>query len=85
MILLFRDLNDRQKLDRRRFEAAHFKYAVLTVFKRYPSLLDGKKPSLYTNMTQTLDEITPLYFKSFQDCYTSMVNIAHFCIKFLLL
>ena len=57
----------REQLDRRRLEEAHMKFCLLDVYKQYP--LTFCTWVIRTNLQQTLDKITPLYYSSFSDRY----------------
>lgn len=60
------DVHLRARLDYRRLEEAHLKFAVLNVYKRYPSNFLSMK--LYS-ITDTLAEITPIFYKAFEARY----------------
>lgn len=71
----FSDFEDRLKLDRRRLEEAHLKFCVLDVYKRYPEAFP--RWVISTSVQQTLEDVTPLYYKAFADKYAgkSYINI----------
>ena len=56
------DLTNRMKLDRRRFEAAHLRYAMLTTMTNYE---DIERIPMYTDVYESLKIITPAFFESF--------------------
>ena len=60
-------LYSRAQLDRRRLEEAHMKYSVLKVYRRYPDFFD--KWCLSSNVMETLDEITPIFYRAFSQRY----------------
>ena len=57
------DMMSRMKLDRRRFEAAHLRYAMLTTMEIYK---DIEPVPMHTNVYESLRTITP----SFYECFT---------------
>ena len=58
---------DREQLDRRRLEEAHMRFCMLDVFKRYPQTFPAWIIS--SNLQQSLDDITPLYYNAFSAKY----------------
>lgn len=58
----------RLKLDRRRLETAHFRYAMLVVASWYPT--DLPMPTFGSDIGMTLLEFTPLYHKAFHSNYS---------------
>ena len=58
---------DRGQLDRRRLEEAHMRFCILDVFKRYPQTFPTW--TITSNLQQTLDDITPLYYSAFATRY----------------
>ena len=60
-------LNDRACLDHRRLEEAHIKYSILRVCKQYPKHFP--KMIIHSALDQTLEEITPIYYKAFSGSY----------------
>ena len=63
---LYRSLTKRQSLDRRRFEAAHLRYAVLQVAAFYSELLLTQGLFVYPDVEKTLSIITPALYSAFQ-------------------
>ena len=61
-------LHDGIKIDRRRFETAHMKYAILKTGSRYPHSFPGPI-AMFSSLQETLKEFTPLYFKCFEAKY----------------
>ena len=57
------------KLDRRRLEAAHFKYAILTVVSWYPDQIDSEI-RFSSDLQDTLLQITPLFQHAFHKKYS---------------
>jgi len=58
---------DRQQLDRRRLEEAHMRFCMLDVFKRYKQMFPTW--TISSNLQQSLDDITPLYYNAFAARY----------------
>lgn len=56
------------RLDRRRLEAAHFKYAVLKVMKRYPDTFQQQKISV--TLADTLKKVTQDFYTAFTTRYS---------------
>jgi len=56
------------KLDRCRLEAAHFKYAVLKVLKRYPDVF--KQQKVCVKLDDTLERITNDFYAAFTSRYS---------------
>lgn len=59
----------RQEMDRRRFEAAHLKYACLQMASRYPNAISISHVKVEGDVTDTLREITPSLFHCFETRY----------------
>ena len=69
---------DRQKLDRRRLECAHFKYAILRVAGWYPHVFPHPI-TFYPDIKDTLVNVTPGYQKAFHSFYSGIhKNISFF-------
>lgn len=62
------ELQHRLRLDRRRFEAAHLKYAILTTQSRYPEIAAGSI-AMNTDISSTLEVITPTFYDAFTQRY----------------
>lgn len=62
---------DRQKLDRRRLETAHFRYAMLVVAMWYPSDI-GSEVKFAPDINETLLEFTPLYHLAFHRTHSGL-------------
>lgn len=62
---------DRQKLDRRQLECAHFKYAVLRVAGWYPHAFPHPI-TFYPDIKDTLVNVTPGYQKAFHSFYSGI-------------
>ena len=60
-------VKNRLQLDRRRLEAAHLKYAILQVNTRF-QLLEANI-AIESDISSTLKEFTPIYYKSFAQRY----------------
>ena len=69
-------LEQRACLDYRRLEEAHLKFCILRAQKEYPDHLS--KLTLQHSVNDTLEEMTPIYFKAFSDRYKCMLNM-HVC------
>lgn len=68
-------LVERERLDRRRLEAAHFKYAILNVTTWYPSDLSSEV-IFSPDLQPTLLEFTPLYQQAFHKKYSGMNTVS---------
>ncbi len=55
-------------LDRRRLEEAHMKYAVLSMYQRYTTHFS--KWSIAPSIKQTLEDVTPTFYRAFSAYYT---------------
>ena len=64
----------RHKMDRRRFETAHFKYAVLKVATRYPNTFQTS-PTINTTLSETIDDVTPQYYNAFTLRYSGIAIV----------
>ena len=64
-------LNFRIRLDRRRFELAHRKYALLMTKKCYAAIAATRLP-MQTELSETLQAFTPLYYKVFTQKYSGI-------------
>ena len=64
-------LTNREKLDRRRAEAAYFQFALLRVAAWYPHLFTLSDLSLHKNLENTLSKVTEIYHGAFMDTYAS--------------
>lgn len=62
----------RLKLDRRRLEAAHFKYAMLKVASWYPKDIDPEI-TFSPDLKDTLLEFTPVFQHAFHKKYSGIV------------
>ena len=65
----------RQEIDRRRFEAAHLKYACLQMAVRYPDAITTNSILVEGDVTRTINEITPPVFKQFEAKYSGMSKL----------
>lgn len=66
-----KSLLERQKLDRRRLEAAHFQFALLQIAVWYPEHIDINKLSLHSALDATLIEVVEVYHGAFMKKYAS--------------
>ena len=67
---------ERMKMDRRRLEHAHFRYAMLTVAQWYPGTFNVNKVLFTCDQSETtLTEFTPLYLKAFYEKYSGVYFI----------
>ena len=64
-------LTEREKLDRRRAEAAYFQYALLRVASWYPHLFKISDLTLHKNLGGALHKVTTVYHEAFMDTYAS--------------
>lgn len=62
------------KLDRRRLEEAHLKFCVLEVYGRYPDVFP--RWIIRKSVDLTLEDVTPAYFRAFEDRYACEYHIA---------
>ena len=67
-------LQYRIRLDRRRFEEAHLKYAMLKIRARYPAIATGPLP-ISTNIFHTLEKFTPAFYEAFSHRYSGKLII----------
>ena len=58
---------DRASLDRRRLEEAHIRFCILDIFQKYPAAFPHR--SIATNLQESLDVITPVYYEAFAAKY----------------
>lgn len=65
------NLHNRIRLDRRRFEAAHLRYAILQVTSRYPLIVPGPI-GIITDVADVLRQVTPAYYEAFTQRYAGM-------------
>lgn len=72
MHVVSRAHKQRQQMDRRRFEAAHLKYACLQVVARYPEKISLSSVKFDGDATETLNEITPILFDCFEAKYAGL-------------
>ena len=70
-IFFFR-IQQRQSMDRRRFEAAHLKYACLRVVNLYPKFLSLDAICFDGDINTTIEVITPLLFCGFEAKYAGL-------------
>lgn len=64
-------LYNRIRLDRRRFEAAHLRYALLQVASRYPLIVPSPL-GMTTDVADILHQVTPAYYEAFTQRYSGM-------------
>lgn len=62
-----------RRMDRRRFEDAHLKYAVLKVTGRYSECL--KAPEFSSDIYATLQVVTPAFYNAFQRKYSGTYEL----------
>ena len=62
-------LHHRIRLDRRRFESAHLKYAVLATQNRYPHITADLIP-MHTDIASTLENFAPLFYTALTQTYS---------------
>ena len=68
-------LIEREKLDRRRAEAAYFQYAVLRVASWYPHLFNLFKLPLHSKHVTILSDVTEVYHGAFMELYAGIYSI----------
>ena len=61
-------------MDRRRFEAAHLKYASLKMVSWYPEATSYSSVKFEGDVTDTLNEITHTLFLSFEANYAGQYH-----------
>jgi hypothetical protein len=59
-------------MDRRRFEAAHLKYAVMQLAASYPDVIPFGSLTIHCDIEDTLAFITPLLYDAFKTRYAGM-------------
>ena len=59
-------------MDRRRFEAAHLKYAALRLAVRYPEAFHQRGVTVDVEVRDMLQEITPSLYDAFQAKYAGL-------------
>ena len=64
--------DERLKADRRLLEAAHLKYAILKVMKRYPEMF--KHCHLCVKQEDTLEKLTSNFYSAFTSRYADTVH-----------
>ena len=77
LLLIFSANQKRQQMDRRRFEAAHLKYASLKMATWYPEAISHCSIKFEGKVTDTLKDITPAMFHSFESRYAGMENLMY--------
>lgn len=71
----------REKLDRRRAEAAYFQFAILRVASWYPDLFKVSNLPLHSSLPNTLTKVTRDYHGAFMDKYASTYASICFCVQ----
>ena len=75
-----RDLESRQRMDRRRLEEAFLQYALLRVASWYPSDIGIEELHMHDGLSQTLLSATPLFHKAFIQKYAGVPHfVGHRC------
>ena len=64
---------ERIKMDRRRLENAHIRYAILTISKWYPDHFSCNNIAFTSDTASTLLEFTPLYQEIFHQTYSGIL------------
>lgn len=62
-------IEDRASLDRRRFEDAHLKFAILQISAWYPELMHSKNVPLTPDISKVLEKFTSAYYRHFTTKY----------------
>ena len=81
-MLTLNGLDSRLRMDRRRLECAHVRYAMLRVVQWYPYDLITSKVLFHSNPSLTLLEFTPLFQALFHRTYSgtyTKCNTLHKC------
>ena len=79
-MLALNGLNCRLRMDRRRLESAHIRYAILRVIQSYPDQLSVASTVFHSNTSATLLEFTPTFQRLFHEKYSgenSIIYIVH--------
>ena len=76
--LYYRAHPRRQEMDRRRFEAAHIKYACLQLSAKYPEAVSGSSVPVESDTDNMLQKLTPALFKFFEATYAG-IYISGYC------
>ena len=74
IFFLLRAQPQRQQLDRRRFEAAHLKYAALQLVVRYPEAFCQEGVTVEVEVKDMFENITPALYNAFQAKYAGLPN-----------
>lgn len=69
-MLALSGLNSRLRMDRRRLESAHIRYAILKVIQSYSDQLSVASTVFHSNPSVTLLEFTPTFQKLFHGKYS---------------
>ena len=70
-------LTERLKMDRRRLECAHIRFAILKVARWYPDCFTIENIMFSGNESITLQEFVPLYQKTFHQKYSGTTHSAY--------
>lgn len=65
---------DRNQMDRRRFETAHLKYAVLRLAASFPDAPLPNGVTFNSDISVTLLNITPILFRAYQARYAGKLQ-----------
>jgi len=69
-------LNQRIRLDRRRFESAHLKYAMLNIQRCYPTL-STLSITVTGEIKETMLSFTPAFYQAFCKEYSSRLLLTY--------
>jgi len=69
-MLQLNGLSNRLRMDRRRLECAHIRYAILRTVQWYHDDIQIANITFHSNPTQTLLEFTPIFQKLFHHNYS---------------
>lgn len=72
------DLMSRMKLDRRRFETAHLRYAMLTTMATYP---DIESIPMHTNVYESLKLFPPKFYECFTKRFAGTQSTQQFLLS----
>lgn len=63
-------------MDRRRFEAAHLKYAAIQLAMSYPEAIPPGSFTIKCDVADTLEQITPSLYDAFKARYAGIVCLS---------
>lgn len=75
--IIYSTLTKRQSLDRRRFESAHLRYAILREAASYSEQLSIKDLLIFSDIEKTLQIVTPILYNAFQARFSGKTVAQH--------